>query len=144
MDALIDHHLRRISESISDVEFVKNVADLKSSVEWSNSTKLRNWIGKKWLPEAKVVLYLKLALCTLLPFHCTGIFYLKLFLFQRWVYAFRRNRFLIGVKTNNGVESINSDFKKKFLETPIGKANRTLVRMVNILIHKFIPEKYDR
>ena len=39
------------------------------------------------------------------------------FTFQRWVWAYRQERFLVSVNTNHGIERLNESFKYRTLKT---------------------------
>lgn len=64
-----------------------------------------------------------------------------LFLSQKWVWAFRKDRFLTTINTNNGVERQNKAFKYDYLE---GHKHPTLSGMLTILVEEFLPDKYVR
>lgn len=67
--------------------------------------------------------------------------YNKLFSSQRWVWAYRKDRVLVSINTNNGVERQNKAFKHDYLN---GKTKPTLSRMITILIEDFLPDKFNR
>lgn len=62
-------------------------------------------------------------------------------LFQRWVWAFRKDRLEVDVNTNNGLERQNEDFKHNHLAS---NQDKTLSRMLSVLVTEFLPEKYSR
>ena len=73
----------------------------------------------------------------------TPTFMLIIFLYviQRWVWAYRKDRLLVNVNTNNGTERQNLGFKSEYL---VGRRNSSLSTMLSILIEEFLPESYDR
>ena len=64
-----------------------------------------------------------------------------LYVIQRWVWAYRKDRLLVNVNTNNGTERQNLGFKSEYL---VGRRNSSLSTMLSILIEEFLPESYDR
>lgn len=64
-----------------------------------------------------------------------------LFLSQKWVWAFRKDRFLTTINTNNGVERQNKASTYDYLE---GHKHPTLSGMLTILVEEFLPDKYIR
>lgn len=62
-------------------------------------------------------------------------------LFQRWVWAFRKDRLEVDVNTNNGLERQNEDFKHNHLAS---HKDKTLSGMLSVLVTEFLPEKYSR
>ena len=58
-----------------------------------------------------------------------------------WVWAYRKDRFLVSVNTNNGVERQNRTFKYSYLAR---RKNASLTGMLTILVEEFLPEKYER
>lgn len=63
------------------------------------------------------------------------------FFLQRWVWAYRKDRLLVTVNTNNGVERQNLSFKYNYL---VGRRNSSLSIMLTVLIEEFLPESYNR
>ena len=61
--------------------------------------------------------------------------------FQRWVWAYRQERFLVAVNTNNGIERQNESFKYQYLKD---RNKSTLSGMITILVAEFLPDKYQR
>lgn len=61
--------------------------------------------------------------------------------FQRWVWAYRQERFLVSVNTNNGIERQNESFKYQYLKD---RNKSSLSGMIAILVEEFLPEKYQR
>ncbi|CAB4018091.1 Hypothetical predicted protein [Paramuricea clavata] len=61
---------------------------------------------------------------------------------KRWVWAYRRDRLLVTVNTDNGIERQNLAFKYDYL-VDWHRAS-TLSTMLTILVEEFIPESYDR
>lgn len=62
-------------------------------------------------------------------------------LFQRWVWAFKKDRLLSSVGTTNGVERQNKSFKYEYLE---GNKGANLSNMLTILVEQFLPDKYTK
>ncbi|XP_067022395.1 uncharacterized protein [Acropora muricata] len=60
---------------------------------------------------------------------------------QRWVWAFRQDRFLMSVNTNNGIERQNESFKYQYLKD---RNNNSLSGLIVTLIEEFLPDKYRR
>lgn len=71
----------------------------------------------------------------------TFILFLFVYVIQRWVWAYRKDRLLVNVNTNNGTERQNLGFKSEYL---VGRRNSSLSTMLSILIGEFLPERYDR
>ncbi|XP_014679414.1 PREDICTED: uncharacterized protein LOC106819281 [Priapulus caudatus] len=103
--------LRRIARAQSESEYKNAVDDLKASPVWENS-KLCKWIENTWLPE-----------------------------YKRWVWAYRGDRLLVSINTNNGIERQNGVFKHEYLQK---HGRRTLSGMVEILVTEFLPDQYQR
>lgn len=62
-------------------------------------------------------------------------------LFQRWVWAFRKDRLEVDFNTNNGLERQNEDFKHNHLAS---NQDKTLSGMLSVLVTECLPEKYSR
>ncbi|XP_063078674.1 uncharacterized protein LOC134468731 [Engraulis encrasicolus] len=75
--------LRDVATASTQEEYVANMTKLQDSAMWRTNEKLRNWFGRKWIPEAK-----------------------------RWVRVFRDEQLKIPINTNNGVERQNKTFKQ--------------------------------
>ncbi|XP_029180401.1 uncharacterized protein LOC114947972 [Acropora millepora] len=88
------------------------LGELKDSKEWKSSSNLQNYITKTWLPQ-----------------------------YKKWVWAFRKARFLTTINTNNGVERQNKAFKYDYLER---HNHATLSVMLTVLVEEFLPDKYMR
>nr|XP_047131654.1 uncharacterized protein LOC124810593 isoform X2 [Hydra vulgaris]XP_047142244.1 uncharacterized protein LOC124816635 [Hydra vulgaris] len=89
----------------------KAVENLEESLEWQNNPKLVEYLKSTWLCIQK-----------------------------RWVFAYRLDRILLNVNTNNGTERQNQSFKYSFLEK---RKNSSLTAMLSICIEEFLPHKYD-
>lgn len=63
------------------------------------------------------------------------------FCLQQWVAWHRGNRLLRGVDTNNGLEGINSRFKRRHLPS---KRPPSLSMLVRILVTLFLPNEFRR
>ena len=63
------------------------------------------------------------------------------FTFQRWVWAYRQERFLVSVNTNNGIERLNESFKHQYFKD---RSESSLSGMIAIPVEEFLPEKYQR
>ena len=61
--------------------------------------------------------------------------------FQRWVWACRKERFLVNVNTNNGVERQNESFKYSYLQQ---FKNSSTTGMLTILVEEFLADKFER
>nr|XP_047146764.1 uncharacterized protein LOC124819320 [Hydra vulgaris] len=104
--------LRRIAHS-KTIEICKEAEKaLKDSSEYNNHPKLKEYLKNTWLCIKK-----------------------------RWVSAYRQDRLLLNVNTNNGIERQNQSFKYSFLEK---RKNSSLTAMLSICIEEFLPHKYDR
>jgi len=57
------------------------------------------------------------------------------------VWAFRQNRFMVSVNTNNGIERQNESLKYQYLKD---RKSNSLSGMVTILIEEFLPDKYRK
>ena len=77
--------------------------------------------------------------------HCKRHLYRSLTLifnlFQRWVWAYRQNQFLVSINTNNGVERMNELLKYQYL---MDRNKSSLSGMITVVIEEFLPEKYTR
>nr|XP_047145432.1 uncharacterized protein LOC124818498 [Hydra vulgaris] len=103
--------LRRIAHS-KTIEICKEAEKaLKDSSEYNNHPKLKEYLKNTWLCIKK-----------------------------RWVSAYRQDRLLLNVNTNNGIERQNQSFKYSFLEK---RKNSSLTAMLSICIEEFLPHKYD-
>nr|XP_047142557.1 uncharacterized protein LOC124816872 [Hydra vulgaris] len=87
------------------------VNSLKESEEWKNNPKLADYLNSTWLCNQK-----------------------------RWVFAYRRQRLLRSINTNNGTERQNQSFKYSFLEK---RKTSSLTAMLCICIEEFLPHNYD-
>ncbi|XP_068692776.1 uncharacterized protein [Montipora foliosa] len=58
---------------------------------------------------------------------------------SKWVWAFRKDRFLTTTNTNNGVKRQNKAFKYDYLE---GHNHATLSRRLTVVVEDFLPNKY--
>ena len=58
-----------------------------------------------------------------------------------WVWAYRKNRLLVNINTNNGIERQNKTFKYSYLAQ---RKNTSLSGMLEILIEEFLPAKFER
>ncbi|XP_065671754.1 uncharacterized protein LOC136089631 [Hydra vulgaris] len=59
---------------------------------------------------------------------------------KRWLFAYRQDRLLLNINTNNGIERQNQFFKYKFLER---RKTSSLTTMLSVCIEEFLPHKYD-
>lgn len=78
---------------------------------------------------------------SLKQYYTTFILFLFVYVVQRWVWAYRKDRLLVNVNTNNGPERQNLGFKSEYL---VGRCNSSLSTMLSILLEEFLPESYDR
>ncbi|XP_065665724.1 uncharacterized protein LOC136087145 [Hydra vulgaris] len=90
----------------------KEVHELEESHEWKSYPKLSEYLKNTWLCIQK-----------------------------RWVFAYRQDRLLLNVNTNNGIERQNQSFKYSFLEE---RKNSSITSMLTICIEEFLFHKYDR
>ncbi|XP_065682326.1 uncharacterized protein LOC124811828 [Hydra vulgaris] len=105
--------LRKISHSTNVDAMELAILDLKQSEYWSNErfSKLKKYIETYWLT-----------------------------IIERWVWAYRQNRLLVNLNTNNGVERQNKSFKYSYLQQ---FNSSSLTGMLTILIEEFFPDKYQ-
>ncbi|XP_065653455.1 uncharacterized protein LOC136080567 [Hydra vulgaris] len=89
----------------------KEVHELEESHEWKSNPKLSEYLKNTWLCIQK-----------------------------RWVFAYRQDRLLLNVNTNNGIERQNQSFKYSFLEK---RKNSSITSMLTICIEEFLSHKYD-
>ena len=136
--------LRAIARARTEQEYMEKVSSLKESDEWKSSSNFRNYIAKTWLPQHKVT-RIRTQIC---PPRALNYFSKKCYWFfsryfsqflQKWVWAFRKDRFLTTINTNNGVERQNKAFKYDYLE---GHKHLTLSSMLSVLLEEFLPDKY--
>ncbi|XP_065664303.1 uncharacterized protein LOC136086019 isoform X3 [Hydra vulgaris] len=59
---------------------------------------------------------------------------------EKWIWAYRRDRLLVNLNTNNGVERQNESFKYSFLQR---HKNSSITGMLTVLIEEFFPDKLD-
>ncbi|XP_047141532.2 uncharacterized protein LOC105847166 isoform X1 [Hydra vulgaris] len=71
-----------------------------------------NWLEKQWLPQI-----------------------------ERWAYFYRKDRLMVSINTNNGVERQNKTFKHTHLKK---HQNSSLSSMLTILIEEHFPDIYNR
>lgn len=62
-------------------------------------------------------------------------------LFQRWVAAFREEGFSSAIRTNNGVETQNKEFKREYLAH---HKDKSLSGMLTVLVESYLKEKYAK
>jgi len=60
---------------------------------------------------------------------------------QRWVQAFRSDRFHVRVSTNNGVERQNRALKHDYL---VSMRERTLSDLMTVLVDQFHPDAFRK
>nr|XP_047145588.1 uncharacterized protein LOC105848567 [Hydra vulgaris] len=89
----------------------KAVQGLQESQVWKIHQKLAEYLTNTWLPIQK-----------------------------RWVFAYRQDRLLLNVNTNNGTERQHQSFKYSFLEK---RKNSSITAMLSICIEEFLPHKFD-
>eukprot|EP00794_Sanderia_malayensis_P002783 gene2783-3220_t len=106
--------LRKIATASDPKAFTECLKVFQLSALWSQkiSEKLREWFTKYWLPVKEI---------------------------SRWAWCFRKDLFLIGVNTNNGVERQNEAFKYDHLKR---NRNNTLSGMLAVLVNDFLPSSY--
>ena len=127
--------LRAIARARTEQEYLDKLDHLKKSEEWRSNSNLRNYITKTWLPQHKV----HNSLLSGISIVQSELIFFVTVPFQRWVWAFRKDRLLTTINTNNGVERQNKSFKHEYLE---GHQQATLSCMLSILIEEFLPDKY--
>lgn len=66
---------------------------------------------------------------------------LLVYVIQRSVGAYRKDRLLVKVNTNNGTERQNLGFQSEYL---VRRRNSSLSTLLSILIEEFLPESDDR
>uniref|UniRef100_A0A7M5VBX8 Uncharacterized protein n=1 Tax=Clytia hemisphaerica TaxID=252671 RepID=A0A7M5VBX8_9CNID len=106
--------LRRIARSKTIEEMNEALISLRSSEFWEEDkyNNLREYIENYWL-QIK----------------------------ERWVWAYRKDRFMVNINTNNGVERQNESFKYSYLQR---FKNSSLTGMLTKLIENFLPDKYTK
>ena len=60
---------------------------------------------------------------------------------QRWVWAFKQDRFLVSINTNNGTERQNESLKYQYLKD---RNNNSLSGMITVVTEEYFPDKYRR
>ncbi|XP_065670722.1 uncharacterized protein LOC105849232 isoform X2 [Hydra vulgaris] len=108
---IVKEKLRAIAYAKTDEICKKEVQELEESQEFQNNPKLSEYLKHTWLCIQK-----------------------------RWVFAYRQDRLLLNVNTNNGIERQNQSFKYSFLEK---RKNSSLTSMLSICIEEFLPHNYD-
>ncbi|XP_047124564.1 uncharacterized protein LOC100210608 isoform X2 [Hydra vulgaris] len=103
--------LHQIAHAKTEEVCQNAVNSLKESEEWKNNPKLADYLNSTWLCNQK-----------------------------RWVFAYRRQRLLRSINTNNGTERQNQSFKYSFLEK---RKTSSLTAMLCICIEEFLPHNYD-
>ncbi|KAK3722871.1 hypothetical protein QZH41_020459, partial [Actinostola sp. cb2023] len=104
--------MRRIARASTVEEYNRTLGMLKDDPQLWSQPMYRRWFEKVWLRQH-----------------------------QRWVCAYRKDRLLVTVNTNNGVERQNLAFKYNYL---VGSRSSSLSTMLTILIDEFLPESYNR
>ncbi|XP_065657852.1 uncharacterized protein LOC136082447 isoform X2 [Hydra vulgaris] len=104
--------LREIAHSKTEEICKKLVQELEEWPEWKKYPKLAEYLTNTWLSIQK-----------------------------RWVFAYRQDRLLLNVNTNNGIERQHQSFKYSFLEK---RKNSSLTAMLSICIEEFLPHKFDK
>lgn len=69
------------------------------------------------------------------------MFVFTLITLQQWVWAYRQERVLVSVNTNNGIERLNESFTYQYLKD---RNKSSLSGMIAIPVEEFLPEKYQR
>ncbi|XP_047141341.2 uncharacterized protein LOC124816267 [Hydra vulgaris] len=103
--------LRDIAHAKTEDICQKAVQGLQESQVWKIHQKLAEYLTNTWLPIQK-----------------------------RWVFAYRQDRLLLNVNTNNGTERQHQSFKYSFLEK---RKNSSITAMLSICIEEFLPHKFD-
>ncbi|XP_070546963.1 sentrin-specific protease 1-like [Ptychodera flava] len=104
--------LRRIAHASTKAMYNNAVSDLKASSVWKQNKRLQQYIEGKWIPAH-----------------------------QRWVRAYRMERFNVSVNTNNGIERQNRAFKYDYLRE---YNDRTLSGMITVIVEQYFPSSYNR
>ncbi|KAK3702246.1 hypothetical protein QZH41_016774, partial [Actinostola sp. cb2023] len=103
--------MRRIARASIVEEYNRTLGMLKDDPQLWSQPMYRRWFEKVWLRQH-----------------------------QRWVWAYHKDRLLVTVNTNNGVERQNLAFKCNYL---VGSRSSSLSTMLTILIDEFLPESYN-
>ena len=69
------------------------------------------------------------------------VFLSFILILQRWVWAYRKDRFNVTVNTNNGIERQNRSFKYDFLSN---HRDTSLSGMLSVLVTQFLPTSFQR
>ncbi|CAB3999988.1 Calcium-responsive transcription factor [Paramuricea clavata] len=104
-------HMRQIARSRTEAMYTKALEALKKSKEWEDTPNFQKYFEKIWLKHK-----------------------------ERWVWAYRKERLLVNVGTNNGLERQNGAFKHQYLQT---LRKHSLSMMLRILIEEFLSDKHE-
>ncbi|XP_065682897.1 uncharacterized protein LOC136071707 isoform X1 [Hydra vulgaris] len=106
--------LRKVARAQSNVDLAKALENLKKCEHYLNPNhkNMFNWLEKQWLPHI-----------------------------ERWAYLYRKDRLMVSINTNNGVERQNETFKHSYLKK---HSNSCLSTMLTILIENYFPDLYNR
>ena len=140
---------RRIAHAATEMQYKEAVASLEGWEVW-NSPEMkaaRDWFNHTWQQEHKVIsqncrCHSITLMSILIKPHSSMIWRIAYScFFQRWVWAFKKDRLLSSVSNTNGVERQNKSFKYEYLE---GNKGANLSTMLTILVEDFVPDKYTK
>ncbi|CAC5404528.1 unnamed protein product [Mytilus coruscus] len=97
--------IRNIATASTEMEFEEAKDTLKESAHWRANKKIRHWFEKHWLSKS-----------------------------DRWVQAYRQNRFNVAINTNNGIERQNLALKYEYLQS---RKASSLSHLLTIIVESF-------
>lgn len=103
---------RKISHAENKADFVTALLELKNSDVWKKSLKLQDYFQKTWEPVMK-----------------------------KWVWFFRSSEFIVNIKTNNGLESLNGELKNCYLSK---HKDKSLSGIVRVICKEFFVEMFQK
>ncbi|XP_063440917.1 uncharacterized protein LOC134721686 isoform X2 [Mytilus trossulus] len=104
--------LRRVARAQTTAHFDEAISNLKESYFWKTHKEFRDWMNNTWLKSVKM-----------------------------WAWLYRKDRLLVKINTNNGVERQNRTLKYDFLAK---YTDRTLTGMLTTVIKRFLPDQYRK
>lgn len=97
--------LKNIATASTEMEFEEAKDNLKESALWRGNKKFRDWFERYWRSKS-----------------------------DRWVQAYRQNRFNVSINTNNGIERQNLALKYEYLQS---KKASSLSHLLTIIVESF-------
>ncbi|XP_033096346.1 uncharacterized protein LOC117100667 [Anneissia japonica] len=104
----IEEMTKLLAGAKTEEDFNQALDSFKETTYWKCNKRLRDYFEKVWLPEKK-----------------------------RWVKAYRLDRFLTSLNTNNGIERQNRILKYDYLRD---KVDRSITSVCQSIIEEFLPE----